>query len=218
MEQSTGLIRDEIYRSLRAQILSCALGPGIDLHENELAKRFAVSKSPIRDALMRLEAERLVTVRPRKGYRVAPISVTDAREIFAFRSLMEQTCAQSAAACATDAELKSLDRFRSLEAWGESDDFVTYNRTFHLAIVDLCGNRRIVTVARDLIEHFDRFVVISVAALVPRNVEVLIAEHVAVINALQAREGRRATKILGQHISRAERRVIAGLERVAIVP
>ena len=126
--EPSNLRREEIYQRLRAEILSCGLAPGLHLHEAELAERFLVSKSPIRDALMRLEAERLVLVAPRKGYRVAPVSVSDSRDLFGLRMVLEQAAAPDVAANAAMADLEALDRFRSLEAWGGGHDFVTYNR------------------------------------------------------------------------------------------
>ena len=71
------LLRVDIHEKLREEILACRLSPGADLREQELASRFQVSKSPVRDALLRLEREQLVTIAPRQGYRVAPISLSD---------------------------------------------------------------------------------------------------------------------------------------------
>lgn len=215
--ETTHLRREEIYQRLRAEILSCVLAPGANLHEAELAERFAISKSPIRDALMRLEAERLVLVAPRKGYRVAPISVSDARDLFGLRMVLEQAAAPDVAANASEADLKALDRFRSLAAWG-SDDFVTYNREFHCAVVELCSNRRIAETGRSVIEQFDRLVVMSISTLAERNTEGLIAEHAAIIDALQARDGRLAARLLQKHIEFGVKRVLKALEQAAVIP
>ena len=76
-----GLIRGAVYDNIRADILACALAPGARIHENDLAARLEVSKSPVRDALLRLEVEGLIEVLPRKGYRVRPISVADVAEL-----------------------------------------------------------------------------------------------------------------------------------------
>jgi GntR family transcriptional regulator, rspAB operon transcriptional repressor len=211
------LQRERIYHRLRQDILSCALAPGTSLYEGALADRFEVSKSPIRDALSRLTAEKLVTVVPRKGYRVAPISLSDAAELFEFRSLLEMTCAQMGAERASAAELEALDRFRTLESWGGAAGFVRYNREFHLAVIQLCPNRRIAEAARDLIEQFDRLVLMSVNSDA-RNVEGLLAEHAVIIDALQERDGRRAGKLVAQHVGKAERRVMGALANAAIVP
>ena len=72
------LLRDNVYHSLRSDILSCRLPPGGEIRESELAERYEVSRQPVREALLRLEREHLVTVQPRQGYRVNPISLGDA--------------------------------------------------------------------------------------------------------------------------------------------
>jgi DNA-binding GntR family transcriptional regulator len=102
------LLRDTIYQSIRRAILICEFEPGQELREQILAERYHVSRSPIRDALLRLEQEKLVTVSPRQGYRVNSISASDSKDLFALRLLMEPVCA-AAAARAEDAELKTLD-------------------------------------------------------------------------------------------------------------
>ena len=79
------LLRENVYEKLRADILSCQLAPGDDMREQELAERYAVSRQPVREALLRLEREHLVTVQPRQGYRVNPISLADARDLLRFR-------------------------------------------------------------------------------------------------------------------------------------
>ena len=213
----SGLRRVEIYEQIRQDILSCALPPGAPLFEGVLAETYAVSKSPIRDALSRLHAEKLVTVEPRKGYRVASVSLHDARELFEFRALLEQNCALSAAAEASDDDLAALDRYRDLSEWGE-DGFVAYNRAFHYAVLNLSPNRRIVETAIDLIEQFDRLVQLSVTVFDNRNFQILLSEHQSIIDALQARDGRRAGKLIKQHVARAEKRVMRALSSASILP
>jgi DNA-binding GntR family transcriptional regulator len=217
VQRETPLRREAVYHSLRRDILDCALPPGTELHEPELAERFAISKSPVRDALLRLEAERLVVIRPRKGYRVAPVSLSDARDLFEFRALVEQACAMNAAESASESGLGALDRYRSLGAAGESSQFIVYNRGFHLAIAKLCDNRRIAQTAAGLIEQFDRLVIVSVQKLAKMDLPALIAEHCQIIDALQARAGKRAARLISAHIGRARRRVLSALSQAAIV-
>ena len=83
------LLRDNVYENLRSDILTCRLAPGDDMREQELAERYAVSRQPVREALLRLEREHLVTVQPRQGYRVNPISLADARDLLRFRLALE---------------------------------------------------------------------------------------------------------------------------------
>ena len=188
------------------------------MHEIDLAARFGLSKSPIRDALIRLEGDRLVTVTPRKGYRVAPLSVTDAEELFQFRSMVEEAAVRLASSFGSPENLATLDRFRDLKGWGGNGDFVAYNREFHVAVANLCPNRRIAAAAKDLIEQFDRLVITSVSAIDNRDINLLVDEHGAIIDAIQARRGRRAARLLNEHIGHARKRVIKSLSQAAILP
>src|ERR1700710_2567006 len=118
------LLRDNVYDSLRSDILMCRFAPGDDIREHELAERYAVSRQPVREALARLEREHLVTVQPRQGYRVNPISLSDARDLLRFRAALEPACVAEAIEQASDPVLKTLDEFRHFA--GDHEDFITY--------------------------------------------------------------------------------------------
>jgi len=223
-EISYQLMRSDIYGVLRREILGCTIPPGAEIRDAELAERFAVSRSPVRDALLRLEAEGLVVISPRKGYRAAPISIADARDLFEFRAVLESACAVSVASEAGDEALRGLDRFRSMSGFaagaeGAEPSFVQYNREFHLAIARLCTNRRIRDATIDLIEQFDRLVTVSISSNEEGGQrDALIAEHCEIIDALQARDAKRAGRILSRHAGRARKRVLSALSRSPIVP
>ena len=108
------LLRDNVYESLRTDILTCRLAPGDDMREQELAERYAVSRQPVREALLRLEREHLVTVQPRQGYRVNPISLSDARDLLRFRFALEPACVAEAIEHAGDDVLKRARRVQAL--------------------------------------------------------------------------------------------------------
>lgn len=222
-EISSPLMRLDIYAVLRREILGCAIPPGAEIRDAEIAERFSVSRSPVRDALLRLEAEGLVVINPRKGYRAAPISIADARDLFEFRAILEPACAASVAAESGDEGLAALDRFRRMEHVASAETapapaFVEYNREFHLAIARLCCNRRLQDATVDLIEQFDRLVTVSVNSEARENRDDLIAEHCAIIDALQARDGKLAGRILARHAGRARKRVLTALSQSPIVP
>jgi DNA-binding GntR family transcriptional regulator len=217
MSKLTQIKREEIYRKLREEVLSCVIMPGQSLHENHLADRFGVSKSPIRDALMRLEADGLVTVQSRKGYRVAPVSVSDAGDMYELRAKIEEAVMEIVAQSATDEELASLDRFRNPDAWKDKGGFIAYNREFHRTVAGFCRNKRLKAVALDLIEQFDRFTFISLAVIGPEHFDRPLSDHVAIINQLQAREPRKAARLVGQHLERGRKRVVGALSQAAVV-
>ncbi len=207
------LLRDDVYWSLRQDILSCRLPPGSELHENVLAERFSVSKSPVREALLRLERDRLVEVISRQGYRVMPISVADARNMYSFRGVLETACAIEAARRASAEQLQALDRFR---ARPHDDVFIAYNQDFHCAIFDCSQNQRMAAVARELIEQMDRMTRISIHAMRDHDPSRLVKEHCRIIDALQARDGRAAARILRDHVNNAARRVLRALGQAPV--
>ncbi|RWI50256.1 MAG: GntR family transcriptional regulator [Mesorhizobium sp.] len=213
-----GLIRDEIYVKLRQEILSCTLAPGTELREAALAERFDVSKSPIRDALHRLEVDRLVRVEPRRGYHVMPLSLADAEELFDLRMVMEEACVKRTSVNATDEQLSALDRFREVDVSLEPHLWIDYNREFHKVLAGFCPNKRLVERTIDVIDQFDRLIAVSISIAGMQNRPQLLAEHCDVIDALQARAGKRAAKLLGQHIGNGRKRVLSVLSRAVVVP
>lgn len=216
MIESPILARDEAYRRLRDDIISCRLPPGTELREAALAEQFEVSKSPIRDALHRLEVERLVTVLPRRGYRIAPISLKDAEEMRDFRSVVEQACATKAVDVATDAELCELDRYRDF-AGATAEDFIAYNRAFHQEITRIAGNSRMADYSQNLADYHDRLVRVSISMTAPENYDGFVREHGEIIDALQSRDRRKAVRLIGAHIQNGGKRITAALTRAAIV-
>jgi DNA-binding GntR family transcriptional regulator len=209
------LLRDNVYDSLRSDILMCRIAPGDDMREQDLAERYAVSRQPVREALLRLEREHLVTVQPRQGYRVNPISLADARDLLRFRLALEPACVSEAIEHADQDVLQALDEFRLFS--GNREDFIAYNRGFHCALAHASGNRRMAAAACDLIEQADRLVRVSVANLRGHDPAQLVAEHVDLIDAMQRRDGRGASRIIKAHIQKTEKRVLPALARNAVI-
>ena len=212
---SGGLLRDAIYSRLREDILDCRLAPAEELREQELAVRFSVSKQPVREALLRLEQERLVTVLPRQGYRVNPVSLSDARDIFRFREVIESACAFDGAQQGSDEALKALSAFRTFDP--DRTEFIKYNRSFHVAVAMCSPHRRMRDEVVELVSQADRLVLVSIGAAQEEDAGRLVAEHAAIIEAMQRRDGRLAARLLRSHIAAANKRVVSTLSRHAVV-
>lgn len=215
--ERTRLLRSDVLRTLRQDILSCRLPPGTELREAELAERFSVSKSPVRDALGRLVQEGLVIVMPRQGYRVAPISVKDVRDMLEYRAVLEGAAARMAAENASEEQLKGLDRFRAFEKESWADGFIGYNRSFHHAVAAMCGNARLTQSAASQLDQMDRIVTMSVDAMRGHDPARVVRQHVEIIDALNSRDGRRASGLMARHVLEARKRVCEALSRLAIV-
>ena len=209
------LLRNGIYDAVRADILACRLAPGNEMREQDIATRYKVSRAPVRDALLRLQQESLVTVVPRQGSRVNPVSIGDARNLFQLRLLLEPACAAEATCSASPEMLQKLDTFRTLDP---DVDFIAYNQAFHRAIADASGNRRMAAVTSDIIDQSERLVRVSIARMKGRDPTQLVAEHANLIDAIQHRNARIASRLLRDHIVKAEKRVMFALAQSAVIP
>jgi DNA-binding GntR family transcriptional regulator len=210
------LLREKVYDQLRSDMISCRLAPGTDIRENELALRFGVSKSPVRDALMRLEREGLVITLPRQGYRVAPVSVSDVQDMFHLRDALERACMERIVRRASDEQLAQLDRFRIFDGATWDGGFVSYNRDFHHTLARIAGNARMRDHLIDLIDQMERAVQLSLSSLKKGDPQSLVDEHRQIIDALQARETVRAQRLASRHVAGAGKRVMQAMSRVVI--
>lgn len=215
---SDTLIRHRIYERLRADILSCALSPGLEFREGELAEKFGVSKSPIRDALQRLEIEGLIEIEPRRGHRVAPISVADAEDILDLREILEAGALRTIVARASDEDLAAFDRLRDADT-SDIKAFAEYNRQFHLTLCEASGNQRLASSMAGLMENYDRLCIVSLSSGRDElgSMSDALADHNTIIDALQARNAAAAVRASARHVKKSRSTVMRGLENRPIV-
>ena len=215
---TTKLMRHHIFSELRDGIMSCSLAPGSEMSENELARRFGVSKTPIRDALQKLEFEGLVEITARQGHRVTQISVSDAQDILELRKILEVGAVRKIAAEAGNRALSDLDRFRDADM-SSLAEFARYNHTFHRHLCELSGNRRLLDAMRRLMDNYDRICVVSLS-MRRTEAEAMVAalvDHNKLIDALQVRDGSAAARLAAKHIERSRTQVLRGLSNTAVV-
>lgn len=208
------LMRASVYAAMKSDIISCRLPPGADLREPDIATRYQVSRSPVRDAMLRLEAEGLVQIVPRQCYRVAPISLRDALDLFQMRRLLEPEAARDAAQNADTTALITLQRAAEHLPGA---DFVDSNNRFHRAIASAASNRRLAAMCVDCVQQSERLVRVSLGQIEGRQPDHLVEEHLAIAGAITNRDGRTATRLLRAHIDDAQARVLAALRRQPIV-
>jgi len=215
--RNADLARTSVYQQLRSDILCCVLQPGCEIKERELAERFAVSKSPIRDALLRLEENGLIDVLPRKGYRVRSIDVADVHEMYEIRHIYERECILRVMDTASDKLLAELKSFRESPSNPDLRTWLEYNRRFHSYFAINCGNARLSRSALDMIEQFDRLTYVSVTSNGAPNLSQNVREHGAIIDGVLQRNRREAVSRMRSHIETSRRRVIERLESLPVV-
>jgi DNA-binding GntR family transcriptional regulator len=195
---------DSVYEALRHAILSSTFQPGQRLHVHDLAAQLGVSLTPVKDALTRLEAEALIEVRPRSGTFVTAVSPDDIRETFEIRCALECLAGEKAAEHAGPEDVARLRGIADSIA-RPSDDGThgASNVEFHKSIIDLAGSQRL----KDLYEALDAHIQIARIHLGHRDwttrLEREHAEHLAIVDAIAARDRQAVTEALRAHILRA---------------
>ncbi len=198
-------------------MLSCELRPGQLLRERDLVGRFDVSKSPIRDALLKLEGQGLIEVLPRKGYRVRRIDVSDVRDMYGLRQILERECIVLMIESATPSVLEGLEAFRAAPPSPDLTTWIDYNRAFHSYIALNCGNARLAQITQEMIEQFDRFTYVSVTSSDDMSLDLFVREHGEIIDAIRAGNKRLAVAHARDHIQSSRKRVLDSLQNASIV-
>lgn len=216
-EKPRDLARDSVYQRLRSDVLSCELRPGQLLQERDLVGQFEVSKSPIRDALLKLEEQGLIEVLPRKGYRVRRIDISDVRDMYGLRQILERECIALLIETASEDVLDGLEAFRVGPPSPDLATWIDYNRAFHTFIAANCGNARLARIAQETIEQFDRLTYVSVTSSDDLSLDQFVREHGEIIDAIRAGNKRLAVARARDHIQSSRKRVLDSLQHASII-
>jgi DNA-binding GntR family transcriptional regulator len=213
-------INAAVFRRLRADIVACRLEPNERLRVEALRDRYGVGGSPIREALMRLEAEGLVTLEQNKGFRVSPVSKEHLLDLMKLRVEVECLAlrwsiekggvaweADLVAAFHRLAHLKKVERTTGADV---NSDWVKEHRNFHAALVGGCGSPLLMTLRDNLFSQAERYFALSIVSGVSaRNDK---GEHEQIRRAALARNVQRAAQLLTDHIDRTTDRVAKFLD------
>jgi DNA-binding GntR family transcriptional regulator len=194
-------LAEEVYRRIRADIMSLKLPPETRVSVDSLARELGVSQTPIREALSMLEANGLVSKRHFAGYATTPrMTRAQLDELFEFRLLIEPFAARKAAEMMVEADLALL---ASGEAAPSHDAFADMDTDFHRLIARGAGNHLIADALARLHVHVHIF-----RACFRREIaEEAVDEHQAIIAAIKARDGAAAEAAMRRHIERSYRRL-----------
>jgi len=192
------------YDRLLDEIRYGTILPGARLREVEVAERLGISRTPVREAIRRLEADGLVEHLPRQGASLRRLSYAEVMELYEMRAVLEGTAARLAARAASELELRELAEINAeMTASDTPADIVRLNRQFHATLINASKNRylerAIGAMGRTLLilgqsTLFDRARIISAAL-----------EHDLLLQALRARDGAGAESAMRAHIEAAHR-------------
>ncbi|HEY6515738.1 MAG TPA: GntR family transcriptional regulator [Steroidobacteraceae bacterium] len=199
---------ETIASELRRELMTGVLRPGADLSQVDLARRFGVSRIPIRDALRILAGEGLIRIEANRGARALTLTPSEVREIYDLRILLECDCLRRAAAAITPATLQDIDRVRlksDLDAGGP--DWALGDWAFHRAIYLLARRNRQLA----MIETLRRTCLLFVSAYVtmPAKNPRWLSDHRAILQCLRKGEPERAVRVLQHHLEGAAQHLLA---------
>lgn len=189
----------EVADRLRQQIVDGALEPGSWIDEMKLAAEYGTSRTPLREALKVLAAEGLVAMKVRRGAYVAEVSADDRAQVYHLLALLESDAASTVAANATDAQRRELAALHAqLEAQSRKRaEFFAANERFHLALLEMAGNRWALQTVVDLrkVMRLSRHRSLAREGRLSASLQ----EHRALMQAIEARDGAAAARVMRAH-------------------
>jgi DNA-binding GntR family transcriptional regulator len=203
-------LREVVCEALREAIISGVLKPGERLMEIQLAEELGVSRTPVREAIRKLELEGFVIMIPRRGTYVADLSIKDINEVFEVRTSLEVLAAGLATERITDDELEKMERLlvhigEYIEK-GDMDKIVEADSQFHDILYQATRNDRLVQIISNLREQLTRFRSISMAY--PGRLKNTLEEHSRLVEALAARDQQLAERLATEHMENTEQTLL----------
>lgn len=203
-------LREMVYEELKMQILTGGIIPGTRMMEVELAEEMGVSRTPIREAIRKLEKEGLVTIEPRRGAYASRISTEDMVEILEVRQDLEGLAAELAASRMSPEQMKELksisENYNRAVEEGDMDSMIKHDTMFHRLIVDSCNNKILVHMVEQLQELVLRFRYIYYDNF--RRAEHMPEEHQDIMTAIAGGDTKKAREAADVHICRLKQLVI----------
>lgn len=208
-------LRDVVFNTLRRAILKGELKPGERLMEIALADKLGVSRTPIREAIRKLELEGLVVMAPRKGAKVASITERDLNDVLEVRKGMEVLAISLACKRITGEELEKLEiierDFQKLIESGNLTELAEMDVKFHDTIYQATNNQRLVQLLNNLREQMYRYRMEYLKDIAVRRT--LAEEHKAICQALRERNQQQAEKYVSIHIDNQQKAIIRSLNQ-----
>ena len=203
-------LRDMVFDVLMNAIMQGQLSPGERVLEVQLADEMGVSRTPVREAIRRLELEGFVVMVPRKGAYVAGLSIDDVESVYEIRTALETLAVRLAAQRMEAADYEQLDELagKMQQTWqeGDVDNWVNLDARFHELLYTFSRNERLISMMSNIMEQLSRYRIISLA-----NVEVRqnsLNEHQTLIEALKRRDSDAAADAAAHHIENTKQSLV----------
>lgn len=203
-------LRDVVFNTLREAILKGELEPGERLMEIALAQKLGVSRTPIREAIRKLELEGLVVMAPRKGAEVAEITLKDLRDVLEVRKNLEELAVELACKKATEADIEEMkaahEEFIKTLSQKDLTVIAEADVKFHDVIYKITGNKRLIQILNNLREQMYRYRLEYIKDEKKRMI--VTDEHLQIIEAIEGKNVDSAKNYIQVHIINQEKTIV----------
>lgn len=200
-------LRSQVENQLRAAIVNGELPPGAKLIERELCEKLGVSRPSLREALRKLEAEKLIVNMPHRGPEVISLTLEDARELYALRRLLESYAAHQFTRLASDAQVAALaqtvDKLRAAVKQSSRAGVLDAKSDLYAILLGGCGNRLVQEILGGLLARVS--LLRSTSLMLPDRLPRSLEEIEKLLQCIQARDANGAEKISYKHVQNAEK-------------
>ena len=209
-------LREVVCETLREAIRGGVLKPGERLMEIQLAEELGVSRTPVREAIRKLELEGYVIMMPRRGTYVANLSIRDVNEVFEIRTTLDSLASGLAAERITDEELERLERLLVLIGeyieQNDMDKIVETDMEFHDILYQASRNARLVGIIYNLREQLTRFR--STSMSYPGRLKETLEEHIRIVEAIAQGNVELAQRAAEEHMEKSEQTLLISMENL----
>jgi DNA-binding GntR family transcriptional regulator len=206
-------LADQAYEALKRWVVTGDLAAGVPLSENDLARRFSISRSPLREAVRRLQDEGLLEPSGPRGFSVPPLSVELVRDVYGVRRALETAAAETAVAIPAAEITRMRERLDDQVARVRQGDLAPFNDNdfaFHDLFVAHCGNRLLISHLHRLRGNLAR--IINYAGQFQAHTEASCEEHLAIMAAMEAGSTAELRHTVDVHIRGVADRLVATLQ------
>lgn len=204
-------LTDWAYKTIKEDVLNLRHPPGAQLGVETLADQMGISRTPVREALLRLQSEGLLRSIPRVGFFVTEITKQDLEELFELRILLESHVAKKAAPHLTDEDLDRLDALINKQSVvaakaGDLAKFLEIDIALHDLLLERGGNKRLVGMMETIHDLTFRERALSIRSA--HNIRETLQEHQKLVEGLHKRDGELASRLMRDHLSAVRDRIL----------
>jgi DNA-binding GntR family transcriptional regulator len=197
-------LREQVYRRLKEAIMNVVLEPNKRLIEEKLAAEMGTSRTPVREAIQKLEKEGLIHKLPRGGFAVNVIADDDIEEVFGIRSVLEGYAGYLATLRATEDDLRAMEWIVKQQEMcldrGETDEIIRLNTEFHDLLYTCAHSKKLVAMISDLRDFIYRYRILILRY--EGMATIAIQDHKDMITLMRAKNARQVEKLVRKHIIR----------------